>query len=268
MLPWERLEPPAPEEPERGEMRSLPVSLFVAVFSLCGWGVLPGNGQVRETAEGIPIRVALDLMDLDIPGEGGGDEMELPPIQGAERPEKEGVPAESARQPAEGERSRSGVEEARRPKEAPAPGVVPFLLEEPGARQGTTRAGSVTTAEPAAGEGLEDVPVLLKAVPPPPSHTDGLRLDSGTETRKGGPSQVPEIPLLKGEDGGQRQAEPSLQDPSLTMKPLPDPPGVSEAHRPAAGPSQRSRRPEDTLQVREDIDARLLEIFERYYKDR
>jgi hypothetical protein len=202
-------------------------------------------------------------MDLDIPGEGSGEGMDLPPIQEKERPDEENVPPETARQPAEGERDRGGVEEATRSAESPKGGIVPFLLEEPEVRRGATGAGSGTTAEPASGESLEDIPVRLKTVSPPPSHADSLRLHPGAETSEGGPSQAPEIPLLKGADRGQ-----SGPEPSLMMKPLPDVPGHSEARRPAATLSQPSRRPEDTLQVREDIDARLLEIFERYYRSR
>jgi hypothetical protein len=247
-------------------MRSLPIAVFVSVFLLCGWGVVVGNGQVPETVDETPIRVAMDLMDLDIPVEGSGNEMELPPIQGVERPLEESVPPEAPRQPAEGERSRSGVVETTRPTESAAPGLVPFLLEEPEARTGAARPGGVTTAEPAADDGREELPVELKTLPPPPSYTDSLRPypDAG----EGGSPQVPEIPLLKGQDGGERRPEPNLEDSSLTMKPLPDLPGPSEARSPAAGASQPSRRPEDTLQVREDIDAPLIDIFERYYKSR
>ena len=80
-----------------------------------------------------------------------------------------------------------------------------------------------------------------------------------------GGSDVPEVPLLKSEDRGQRV--PVGRDSSLTMKPLPDLRGTSGASRDFR-PSPERRRPEDTLQVREDLDAQLIDLYERYYKDR
>jgi len=80
-----------------------------------------------------------------------------------------------------------------------------------------------------------------------------------------GGSDVPEVPLLKSEDWGQRV--PVGQDSSLTMKPLPDLGGTSGASRDSR-PSPERRRPEDTLQVHEDLDALLIDIYERFYKDR
>jgi hypothetical protein len=80
-----------------------------------------------------------------------------------------------------------------------------------------------------------------------------------------GGSDVPEVPLLKSEDRGQRA--PVGQDSSLTLKPLPDLRGTPGASRDSR-PSPERRRPEDYLQVREDLDAQLIDLYERYYKDR
>ena len=71
--------------------------------------------------------------------------------------------------------------------------------------------------------------------------------------------------MLKSEDQGQWL--PVGQDSSLTMKPLPDLRGTSGASR-DSGYSPEPRRPEDYLQVREDLDAQLIDLYERYYRDR
>jgi hypothetical protein len=80
-----------------------------------------------------------------------------------------------------------------------------------------------------------------------------------------GGSDVPEIPLLKSEKPGQQVT--AGQDASLTMKPLPDLRGTAGASR-DPGPSPERRKPEDYLQVREDMDAQLIDLYERYYQDR
>jgi hypothetical protein len=80
-----------------------------------------------------------------------------------------------------------------------------------------------------------------------------------------GGSDVPEVPLLTREDRG--QGVPAGQDSSFTMKPLPDLRGTSGASRDSATSPER-RRHEDYVQVREDLDARLIDLYERYYKDR
>jgi hypothetical protein len=84
------------------------------------------------------------------------------------------------------------------------------------------------------------------------------------ESASGG-SDVPELPLLQSEDQGQRV--PVGQDSSLTMKPLPD---LSGASGPSlySRPSPERRRPEDYLRLHESLDAQLIEIYERYYRDR
>lgn len=243
-------------------MRTVSAAFFLFACLLSASAADPAHAQVLEGNRGGAIRVALDLMDLEIPGDGSGDEMELPPIEGMEARE-EGV----ERPPAEAPRRERTIPEAGGPVDSPAVGIVPFLLEEPEGERGGSRAGGTSGEEPASVTRPEEIPVELKTVAPPPSLAESLKLPAGSDPRDGGPSDVPEIPLLKGEDLGQRGPESSGQDPSLTMKPLPDLQGVPVGSGRGAS-LQPPRRPEDSLQAREEIDTRLIEIFERYYEDR
>jgi len=247
-------------------MRTAFVVLLLTLFFVSGWGVAAGLGQENETEARGWTTVALDLMDLEIPGEGGEDEMELPPIQGAEPSEVEAEPPAPSREPAEVESSPFAAPEVSRSVYEPAPGLSPFLLEEPagvaeGAVPAGTRAGGAGTAETP----TEEFSYELKTVSPPPAHGERLKLPSGMETSAAGSSDVPEIPLLKGEERGYQV--PEGQDASLKMKPFPDLSGTAGARRGARVSPQR-RRPEDSLQVHEEMDARLIDLYERYYKDR
>ncbi len=248
---------------ERIQMKHAPVAFFLAVFLLCFWD--PAAGGPRrdggERQEG--TRIALDLMDLDIPGEGGGNEVQLPPIQGTDKSEPEPAPQAPPEKPQGLERSRNETQPAGRPVSSSGSGMVPFLLDEPGAGGGKSRAEGRRPEAPLDDEfGAE-----LKAVPPPPSNAESLKLPSGMGASASGGSDVPEIPLLKDEDRGRQGPATPGRDASLTMKPFPDLSGPSNAGR-AARSSARDLRPEDTLQVHEDIDSQLIDLFERYYKDR
>jgi hypothetical protein len=246
-------------------MRHVSVVLFLTAFLLYGWGVVASRGQANETEPEQRTMIALDLMDLEIPGEGSGDEMELPPIQGGERSEEELEPPTPPQGPAEVERGWPKTREASRSAPSPEPGLVPFLLEDPGVGGGSTRPGTETTEDGVPETLTEEFPAELKTVSPPPSHAESLKSSSGTDGSASGGSDVPEVPLLKDEDRG--QGVPVGQDASLTMKPMPDLGGTSGASRDSRLSPER-RRPEDYLQVREDLDAQLIDIYERYYKDR
>ena len=246
-------------------MRHVSVVLFLTVYLLSGWGVVASRGQENETDPERRTLLALDLTDLEIPGEDSGDEMELPPIQGAERREAEPEPPTPPQEPAEVEWSRPEIPEASRSAYSPEPGLVPFLLEDPEFGGGSTRPGTETTGDRAPETLTGELPAELKTVSPPPTHAESLKLPSGMDSSASGGSDVPEVPLLKSEDRGQRL--PVGQDSSLTMKPLPDFVGTSDASRDSR-PSPERRRPEDTLQVREDLDGQLIDLYERYYKDR
>ena len=244
-------------------MRYVPLAFLVWLFLLSGWTVAPGSspegGAERQEAR----RIALDLTDLDIPGPGGGDEMELPPIQGTDRQE----PAVPSRKPVEVERRENEVPAVSRPVPSPAPGMAPFLLDEAEVESGTTRVGSERPANRAPEVRGEEFPAELKALPPPPSRAESLKLPPGMDASASVKSDVPEIPWLEDEGGGQQGPLTSGRDGALTMKPFPDLRGTSTAGR-VSRPSSHALRPEDTLQVREDIDAKLIDLFERYYKDR
>jgi len=246
-------------------MRHFSVGLLLLVFLLSGLGVVVSRGHADETEPERRMMIALDLMDLKIPGEGSGDEMELPPIQGAEGSEAEAEPPTPPPEPAKVERSRRETPEASRSAQSPAPGLTPFLLEDPGVGDGSTRPGTETTEYRAPETLPGEFPAELKTIPPPPSRAEGLKLPSETGSSASGGSDVPEIPMLKSQDQGQRL--PVGQDSSLTMKPLPDLRGTSGVGR-DSGYSPEPRRPEDYLQVREDLDAQLIDLYERYYRDR
>jgi hypothetical protein len=157
---------------------------------------------------------------------------------------------------------------ARTPVESPVPGIAPFLLEGSGRRgAGTTQAGTRPAGTRDLETPLEEIPAELKTVPPPPSRAGSLKLPSGTDVSVSGEADLPEIPLLKGEDREQQTPVAGGQGSGLTMKPMQGLDGTPVVN-PDARSSQRGRKAEDYLQVREDFDSRLIEIYERYYKKR
>ena len=181
-----------------GHMRHIAVVLILAVFLLSGWGVPVSRGQANETEPGQWQMIALDLMDLEIPGEEGGSEMELPPIQGEERSELEPEPSAPPPEPVEVERSSPEIPEPSRAAQSPAPGLAPFLLEDPAAGEGRSPQSGTDATRDRAQETLpaDDFPAELKTVPPPPSRAESLKLSSETGASASGPSEAPEIPLL------------------------------------------------------------------------
>jgi hypothetical protein len=249
-------------------MRIVSIGCLV-VFLLFAGGVSLGSGQVRETESEKWTTVALDLMDLEIPGEEGADQMDLPPIPESKRPADVVEPKAPEPEPPEAELSRTEVPEAEVSVQSPAPGMAPFLLEEGdfGRGGGKTRAATASTGEAAPEILLEELPTELKAVPPPPSRAESLKLPSELDGGASGEAAVPEIPLLKVDDSGGAAPVPGGQDSSLTMKPFTELREVPEVE-PNSRPARKGRTAEDYLQVREEIDSRLIEIYERYYKDR
>jgi hypothetical protein len=213
------------------------------------------------------MMIALDLMDLDMPGEGGGDQLELPPIEESVSPADEATPSIPEQEPAVVERTRTEMPAARTPVQSPLPGIAPFLLEGSGRGAGTTKAATEPAGTSDLETALEEMPAELKTVPPPPSRAGSLKLPSGTDVRASGEADLPEIPLLKGEDRGPQTTLPGGQGSGLTMKPMEGLDGTPVAS-PDGRPSRRGRRAEDSLQVREDFDSRLMEIYERFYKKR
>lgn len=258
------------QDDRRGHMRNIAVGFLSAVFLLSGGGGAPCSGQVRDAESAERTTIALDLMDLDIPGESRGDLMELPPMQERESPAAEEHPRVPQRGFAEVESSETEMPKAGRAASSPVPGMVPFLLDGlDGTGMGGVRSRSMTQP---AGERdpdalIQELPGDLKAVPPPPSRAESLKLPSGMDMSEARDSDVPEIPLLKDEDRGQQAPSSGGWGPSLTMKPLPDLAGTPEAGSDSK-PFPATRRPEDYLQIREDLDSRLMEVFERFYKDR
>jgi hypothetical protein len=243
-------------------MRHLSVVLFLVVCLLSGLGFFASRGLANETEPERRTMIALELMDLEIPGEGSRDEMELPPIQGAEKSEMEPERPTPPREPAEVETSRPETPEASRSVQSPEPGLVPFLLEDPGVGGGSTRPGTEMAGDRAPETLTEEFPAELKTVSPPPSRAETLKMPSVGDASGSGD---PDLPLLKDLEGSQ---EVSVgRDSSLTMKPLPDLRGSSSGGRDAGG-SQEPRQPEDYLQVREDFDEQLVDLYERYYKGR
>lgn len=248
-------------------MRSTVAVFCVAVFLFPGRSVVASPGQAGGREGETRTRVALDLTDLDIPGKGGEDEMELPPIQGTDGRKPEGASAAPSEKPPEMDRGKNEMPTGSRSAPLSTPGLAPFLLDEPDAGGAKTRAGSEQVGDRGSEAPADELPAELKALPPPPSHAESLKLPPGTEGSASGRAGVPEIPLLDEGDRGQPVPGRPGQDGSLTMKPFPDLRGTSTAGR-ASRPSSRELRPEDTLQVHEDIDAKLIDLFERFYKDR
>jgi hypothetical protein len=206
-------------------------------------------------------------MELDIPGEGEGDPMDLPPMEEPERATAEPTPSTPPQASTVVESSRSDVPPEKGTVPPPSTGMAPFLLE--GADRGgeKSRAATAPAETYDAAVPVEELATELKAVPPPSSRAETLKVPPDTEPEASGELAVPEIPLLKAEERAQGMSVSSDQDPSLIMKPLSDL-YSSEAVSRSSAPSRPSRRPEDYLQVREDIDARLIKIYERFYKSR
>ena len=250
-------------------MKRILTGSLLSLFILSAGGPVTTRGQAEGSEPGDRTWVALDLMDLELPGEGDGDQMELPPIEQPKPPdETKAVPSESEPPPARVESTRTQTAAPTGAAESPSPGIAPFLLEGTGERAGTTRPAATSAEGLDAEIPVEEIPTELKTIPPPPSRAESLKLPSGEDASGSGDSDVPEIPLLTGEEaGGQETPVSGGQDSSLTLKPLSDLSVDSGTGRRKAS-AQDGRRQEDYLQVREDIDSRLIDIYERYYKDR
>jgi len=252
----------------RGPMRRVSLGFALAVLVLSLAGAVPASGQLGEKGSEEQKPVALDLMDLDIPGEGSEDQLELPPIQETQSPAPVTPASPSPERPAEAKMSPAAGSKAGAGSAAsPLPGMIPFLLEGSVGGQGTTKAATKPTGASPPVTSVEDLPAELKTVPPPPSHAGGLKVPSGADGKASGESALPEIPMLREEAKGQQAPGVVGTGSSLTMKPLPDLHGTPASDK-DAGLAPEDRRPEDYLQVREDIDSRLIEIYERFYKRR
>ena len=248
-------------------MRRVLIGCLLAVTLLSLGGVVLIRAQAREPGSDEPMVIALDLMDLDIPGEGSGDQLELPPIEEPVSPVEEATPSIPEQKPVVVERPPVEIPAARSPVQSPLPGIAPFLLEESGRGTGTTKAATKPAGTRDFETALEEIPAELKTVPPPPSRAGSLKLPSGTDVGVAGEADLPEIPLLKGQDREQQRPVSGGQGSGLTMKPmlgLDGTPVVSQGSR----SSQQARGAEDYLQIREDFDSRLFEIYESFYKKR
>ena len=258
-------------------MRRLSIGCLLVATLLSLGGVVVGGAQAREPGSDKPMMIALDLMDLDIPGEGGGDQLELPPIEEPMSPVEEATPSipepepavveRTQQKPVVVERTQTEMPGARSPVLSPLPGIAPFLLEESGRGTGTTKAATKPAETRDLGTALQEIPAELKTVPPPPSRAGSLKLPSGTDVGVAGEADLPEIPLLKGEDREQQGPVPGGYGSGLTMKPMQGLDGTPVVRQDVRS-SQQARQAEDYLQVREDFDSRLFEIYESFYKKR
>jgi hypothetical protein len=262
-------------------MRRVSVGCLLAITLLALWILIVTDAQAREPGDDETMMIALDLMDLDIPGEGSGDQLELPPIEEPVVPAKKAppsipepvIPAKEVppsipeKEPVVVERTPAPMPAARPPVESPMPGIAPFLLEGPDRAAGTTKASTRPTETRDFEAAIQEIPAELKTVPPPPSRAGSLKVPSGTDVRGAGEADLPEIPLLKGADTGQEMPVPGAVGSGLSMKPMQGLDGTSVVS-PDARSSQSSRRAADHLQIHEDFDSRLIEIYEGYYKNR
>lgn len=249
-------------------MKHILVGCLLSLFILSAGGPVTTRGQAEGSEMGDRTVVALDLMDLELPGEDDGDQMELPPIGEPGSPDK--APPRPGSEPPAPRLEGMGTETPASAESAgsPEPGIAPFLLEGTRERPGSTRPAATSAEGLDAEIPLDEIPTELKAVTPPPSRADSLKLPSGADASGSGEPDIPEIPLLTTEDARGRETSVSgEQDSSPTLKPLSDLYGTSGAGSREA-PAQAGRQQEDYLQVREDIDARLIEIYERFYEDR
>ncbi len=222
-----------------------PAGAVVAVPAVRTGGV-PAEGRTR---------VALDLMDLDVPGEGGGDRLELPPLEEPSKPAPEPAPPSSPKAGGvEGEKGRE-VPPPRASSPPEPPDLVPLLLPE---------TEEVQAPRPAGGEAAEEIPIELKAVSPVPVDSERLKLPSAGAEGGGGEGGIPEMPLLP-DSGGAGGPEPAPPVSVMPLKPLP---GLEGKGIRSGGSvhSGKSRRPEDFLRFHEEMDTHLIEIYKRFYE--
>jgi hypothetical protein len=243
------------------------VFCLLAAQLLSSGGAVMSSAQVREFGSDEQMMIALDLMDLDIPGEGSGDQMELPPIEEPVTPADEALPSIPEQKPPEVERTRTGMPADRAPVRSSGSGIAPFLLDESRSGAGVTEAATRPPRTDDFESALEEIPAELKTVPPPPSRSESLKLPSGTGVQVSGEADLPEIPLLKGEDRAQPTPVSGGQGSGLSMKPIQGLDGTPVLSPDSRSPRQ-TRRAEDYLQVREDYDSQLFEIYDRFYKKR
>ncbi len=249
-------------------MKRIVAGSLLSLLIVSAGGTVTTRGQAEGSEAGKRMLFALDLMDLELPGEDDGDQMELPPIEPSKPPVKEAGPSAPEPPPTRVESTGTQTAAPTGSAESPSSGIAPFLLEGPVGGAGRTRPPATSAEGLDAEIPVEEIPTDLKTIPPPPSRAESLKLPSGEDASGSGGSDIPEIPLLTGEEGGGLKTPVSGgQDSSLTLKPLSDLSGESGTGRRQA-PAQAGRRQEDYLQVREEIDPRLIDIYERYYKDR
>ena len=261
--------------------------MLIRFLTLCFSGLLafapaaasPLQGLPAPGARGAETRICLELMDLDSP-EQGQEEMELPPLKAGEeeKPARGEAPASKVLSVPETRRSGepvpkadvalpplkmpAGVWEEPVRKAAPAVGLSPMILPPPPPIITEQELMPLKALEPRGVATKE--PASLKAVAPPAARDQGLKLPS---SGAGSPveSSPPEMPILVGT--GDREEPQALMAPPLPVKPV-QKTAASQDSQGAPGVLAEADAAKKTAAPGEDLDSKLVEIYERFYRNR
>jgi hypothetical protein len=238
--------------------------------------VQSGNGEPG-------VRICLELMDLEAPEADGNQEMELPPLKG--EPEKLPAPVQQKPNPATAAPA-GGPDSLRKQADAalpplktlpvveesvplpapaparataPAPALSPMILPQPPPMTAEQRVPSLKPVQPSVA-GRSDMGEL-KPLSVPPAAQDTLKVPAAGGSATLG--STPEVPLLTGE---RRQELPASTPPPPAVKTVRK---TTETH----GPQQEAPPPgagvtADQLKTSNDeLDRKLIEVYERFYRN-
>lgn len=239
----------------------LPLLLLVVLLAPSVAGGVPRDPAMVSGTDPVPYLLCLDLMELEIPGDKGGEQLDLPPLRDAREPERKAptpaVRTEPPAQPPSGVRSR---EEAAPP---PAPGLSPLMLPEPERGRVGTRLPGEAAYPPPKG----DLSTDLKPVAPPRSRPGELKVPAEGGATPRSQESAPDLPLLRRGQGGPRPLGEPGRDSVLTLKSATG--GSPERTAPLEiGGGVSSDFSMRSGGVPEPIDPILERIYERYYKHR
>ena len=270
--------------------------LTVAPVAASSPGSRPGP-EVRSGDGETGTRICLELMDLDAPDADSEKEMELPPMKG--EPDKPPAPAQpmpdrgaaapagspgtlenraaaplpslktspvvegSVPAPAPGSSPTSlrqpppVAAEKQMPvmkEPVPAPGLSPMILPQPSPVTAAQKVPALERVEPPVPAGQAELGELkLKPVAAPPPSQNILKLPpTGGSVGSG---TAPEIPLLTGE---RPQELPSGKPPPAIK--------TTVQRTENLGAQQEGPQPGARAPASDDLDRKLIEVYERYYE--
>jgi len=246
--------------------------LLLVVFSVpLGAAASLDRPAAPSQGVGTEVRLCQGLMSLG--GEGGSeDSMDLPPLKSEKRAEPSAATGLRLKQTAPATEPAAA---ARREPKAPAappgdpPGLSPMILtgsggaEEPAPLRLKPSTAQKPEATPVAASPRLDMPHELKPLSPAAAPVTGLKIAPSGPVAPPEPVATPDIPLLAEEPAAPKATGKPSSGTTLTLK-------QAGGSKPAAPPGAYTlgglSKPGASLG--QDGDAKLIAIYEKYYKNR